>query len=36
MYGHILGEYFINGNSYYVAPSDDNAYFVRFNFEYIF
>jgi hypothetical protein len=36
MYGHILGEYFINGDSYYVSPSDDNAYFLRFNFEYIF
>jgi hypothetical protein len=34
--GHFLAEYFINGHSYYVAPSDDNAYFLRFNLEYIF
>jgi hypothetical protein len=36
LYGHFLAEYFINGQSYYVAPSDDNAYFLRFNLEYIF
>jgi hypothetical protein len=35
MYGHFLAEYFIPGN-YYVAPSDSDAYFLRFNFEYIF
>jgi hypothetical protein len=34
--GHFLAEYFINGHSYYVAPSNDNAYFLRFNLEYIF
>ena len=31
----VLGEYFIPGG-YYVAPSDDDAFFLRFNFEYIF
>ncbi len=36
MYGHFLAEYFINAGEYYVAPSDDNAYFLRVNFEYIF
>ncbi|MBM4024683.1 MAG: hypothetical protein FJ280_04655 [Planctomycetes bacterium] len=36
LYGHFLAEYFFNANSYYVAPSDDNAYFLRFNVEYIF
>jgi hypothetical protein len=35
LYGHFLGEYFFPGN-YYVSPSDDNAYFLRFNIEYIF
>ncbi len=36
MYGHFLGEYFINAGEYYTAPSDDDAWFFRFNFEYIF
>ncbi len=36
LYGHFLAEYFINGDSYYVSPSDDNAYFLRVNLEYIF
>jgi len=36
LYGHFLAEYFFNADSYYVAPSDDNAYFLRFNMEYIF
>ncbi len=35
MYGHFLAEYFIPGD-YYVAPSDNDAYFLRVNFEYIF
>lgn len=34
-YGHFLGEYFVPGN-YYVAPSGDDAWFFRFNVEYIF
>jgi hypothetical protein len=36
LYGHFLGEYFINGDDYFLSPSDDNAWFFRFNFEYIF
>jgi hypothetical protein len=36
LYGHFLAEYFFNAGEYYVTPSDDNAYFLRFNFEYIF
>jgi hypothetical protein len=36
LYGHFLAEYFVNGRDYYIAPSDDNAYFLRFNLEYIF
>jgi hypothetical protein len=35
LYGHFLAEYFLPGN-YYVEPSDDFAYFLRFNVEYIF
>ena len=35
LYGHFLAEYFWNGD-YFTAPSDDNAYFLRFNIEYIF
>ncbi len=35
LYGHILGEYFTPGD-YYVNPSGDDAYFFRFNLEYIF
>jgi len=34
-YGHFLGEYFTPGG-YYIAPSGDDAYFFRFNLEYIF
>jgi hypothetical protein len=30
-----LFEYLVPG-SYYVAPSDDDAWFFRFNFEYVF
>jgi hypothetical protein len=33
--GYGLLEYLFPGN-YYVAPSDDNAWFFRFNFEYVF
>jgi len=33
--GYGLFEYFTPG-SYYVTPSDDNAWFFRFNFEYVF
>jgi len=36
MYGHFLAEYFINPGEYYAAPCDNNAYFLRVNFEYIF
>ena len=36
LYGHFLAEYFINGDEYFVRPSNDNAYFLRFNIEYIF
>jgi hypothetical protein len=35
LYGHFLLEYFIPGN-YYVDGSDDNAWFFRFNLEYVF
>jgi hypothetical protein len=35
LYGHLLGEYFIPG-SYFVSPSDDDAFFLRFNLEYVF
>jgi len=35
-YGHFLVEYFINGDEYYEAPSNDDAWFFRFNLEYIF
>jgi len=35
LYGHFLAEYFFPGN-YYVEPSHDTAYFLRFNVEYIF
>jgi hypothetical protein len=35
LYGHIMGEIFAPDN-YYVAPSDDSAYFLRFNLEYVF
>ena len=35
LYGHVLGEYFTPGD-YYVNPSGDDAYFFRFNLEYIF
>ena len=33
--GYGLFEYLVPG-SYYVAPSDDDAWFFRFNFEYMF
>jgi hypothetical protein len=33
--GYLQGEYFIPGN-YYQDPSNDNAYFIRLNFEYTF
>jgi hypothetical protein len=36
MYGHFLAEYLINPGEYYAAPSDNDAYFLRVNFEYIF
>ena len=36
MYGHFLAEYFVNPGDYYAAPSDNDAYFLRVNFEYIF
>lgn len=36
LYGHFLAEYFVNGNEYYASPSSENAYFLRFNIEYIF
>jgi len=35
LYGHVLGEYFTPGD-YYINPSGDDAYFFRFNLEYIF
>jgi len=35
LYGHLLGEYFIPG-SYFALTSDDDAFFLRFNLEYIF
>ncbi len=35
LFGHLLGEYFIPG-SYYVEPSGDDAFFCRFNLEYVF
>jgi hypothetical protein len=33
--GHLMGEYFIPDN-YYQTPSDDGAFFIRFNIEYTF
>jgi hypothetical protein len=36
LYGHFLAEYFFNANKYYVTPSANDAYFLRFDFEYIF
>jgi hypothetical protein len=36
LYGHFLAEYFVNAEEYFVSPSDDDAYFLRFNVEYIF
>ncbi len=36
LYGHFLAEYFFNAGEYYEAPSDENAYFLRVNLEYIF
>jgi hypothetical protein len=35
LYGHFLGEYFWPGN-YYIATSKDDAWFFRFNVEYVF
>ncbi len=35
LYGHLLGEYFMPGD-YYESVNDDDAYFLRFNLEYIF
>jgi hypothetical protein len=35
LYGHLLGEYFIPG-AYYRNPTGDDAFFLRFNIEYIF
>lgn len=35
LYGHFLGEYFFPGD-YYEAPSNDEAWWLRFNVEYIF
>ena len=34
--GHFLAEYFFNAEDYYTSPSDDDAYFLRFNVEYTF
>jgi hypothetical protein len=36
LYGHFLAEYFVNAGDYFVSPSNDDAYFLRFNVEYIF
>lgn len=35
LYGHLLGEYFIPG-PYFQSPSNDDAFFLRFNLEYVF
>ncbi|OHB67402.1 MAG: hypothetical protein A2Y76_06380, partial [Planctomycetes bacterium RBG_13_60_9] len=35
LFGHVMGEYFTPGD-YYIDPSGDDAYFVRFNLEYVF
>ena len=35
LYGHLLGEYFMPG-AYFQSPSDDDAFFLRFNLEFIF
>jgi hypothetical protein len=32
---HVVGEYFVPDN-YFQTPSDDNAFFIRLNFEYTF
>jgi hypothetical protein len=35
LYGHLLGEYFIPG-TYYADDTNDAAFFLRFNVEYVF
>ena len=35
LYGHLLGEYFIPGD-YYEKSTNDEAFFLRFNVEYVF
>jgi hypothetical protein len=35
LYGHLLGEYFIPG-TYYQGPTNDDAFFLRLNIEYVF